>query len=203
MATEGGEWPDDYRQRLDPQTPLDSWILKYLDPSAPVISILDVGSGPMTNLGKIWPGHDVRLTAVDALADEYNRLLDELGVAPPVRTQRCDSERLLERFPENHFDLVHARNTLDHSYQPVEAIRQMLGVVKPTGLVVLSHSANEAENMEYQGFHQWNFCVENEDFIIWDKQSHVSVKDRLRGLAEIVEISPSGSDWVQAVLRKC
>ncbi len=52
-ATEGGEWPDDYRQRLDMQTPLDSWILKYLDPSAPVISILDVGSGPMTNLGKI------------------------------------------------------------------------------------------------------------------------------------------------------
>ena len=119
-----------------------------------------------------------------------------------MRTQRCDSERLLERFPENHFDLVHARNTLDHSYQPVEAIRQMLGVVKPTGFVVLSHFANEAEKQEYQGFHQWNFCVENEDFIIWDKQSRVSVKDRLRGLAEIVEISPSGSDWVQAVLRK-
>lgn len=202
VSTRGGRWPEEFAARLDPATPLDDWIVRYLDPDQAEVAILDVGAGPMTSLGKAWAGHAVRVTAVDALADDYDRILRQSGITPPVRTERCDTERLLERFPRDHFDLSHARNTLDHSYDPIEAIRQMIAVTKPGGHVLTSHFANEAEGGDYTGLHQWNFCVDDDDLIIWNKQSRHSLRAEFRGLAEVVELSDPGSEWVVAVLKK-
>jgi SAM-dependent methyltransferase len=63
-------------------------------------------------------------------------------VVPPVRTRRCDSERLLDMFEPDSFDVAYASNTLDHSYDPLRAIRQMIAVVRPGGIVLLQHFPN-------------------------------------------------------------
>ncbi len=42
---------------------------------------------------------------------------------PPVCTWACDSEELTTRFERDYFDVVYARNTLDHSYEPIAAMR--------------------------------------------------------------------------------
>src|SRR4051812_16334358 len=87
LKQKGGEWPEDYVRRLDAEGELQENLKGYLaDPPAEEISILDVGSGPITRLGHRWPGRRIRLTAVDALADRYNALLAESGIEPPLRT---------------------------------------------------------------------------------------------------------------------
>src|SRR5689334_21385605 len=153
---------DDYAWRTDPDSDLRSQphLTRHLEAFAPAgakVSILDVGAGPLTCVGKVWAERTVEITPVDPLAEEYNRLLDEIGLTPLVRTQYAVVEKLAEVLPANHFDLVYCQNALDHVYDPVAGIHQMLEVVKPGHAVVLMHNENEGEREHYHGLHQWNF----------------------------------------------
>jgi hypothetical protein len=99
FGTKGLHWPDDYRRRLDPEAELDEpLIVDRLGDLGEEVAILDVGAGPLTALGKTYPGKTLRITPVDPLAPEYDKLLDEFGVDPPVRTIFCPGEGLLDRF---------------------------------------------------------------------------------------------------------
>ena len=139
LTTGGSEWPDEYAFRCDPDAELQEHVKAVIDlPAGAVARILDVGARPLTYLGKRWEGRTVEITAVDALADEYDRLLDEVGIEPPVRTAKCDSEHLLDRFSPDSFDLAYARNALDHGYDPLGALSQMVTVVKPRGRVLIT-----------------------------------------------------------------
>jgi hypothetical protein len=94
FTTKGLHWPDDYRRRLDPDSQLDEpLIIERLAGLGEEVAILDVGAGPLTILGKRYPGKSLRITPVDPLAREYDRLLAEFGVVPPIRTDFCPGER--------------------------------------------------------------------------------------------------------------
>ncbi|MBZ4421265.1 bifunctional 2-polyprenyl-6-hydroxyphenol methylase/3-demethylubiquinol 3-O-methyltransferase UbiG [Myxococcus sp. RHSTA-1-4] len=187
FKTQGGVWSEDYKTRLNPDTPLQQTVEDYLpDPAGDAIQeILDVGSGPLTMLGKRSDRRKFRITAVDPLADAYDRIMAKHGVVPPVRTSWCHGELLTTRFAPDTFDLVWAQNSLDHSYEPVRIIEQALVVTKPGGYVALSHARNEALNGNWDGLHQWNFDHEGGDFIIWNRQGRVNVSKLLQSRAEI------------------
>jgi SAM-dependent methyltransferase len=196
-------WREDYRARLDPDAPLQPLITGHLSaPLGAIVSLADVGAGPLTWLGKRWPGRTVKITALDPLAEHYNRLLSEFGITPAIRTDPAEAERLLGALPADHFDLVHARNALDHSYDPLTAIRQMLAVVKPGCYVVLQHRVNEGQGAGYEGLHQWNFCVEDCQFIIWDRQERIAVQDHLVGLIESMTCENGRDNWFVVTMRK-
>jgi len=150
----GGDYPDDIRQRRDPTTPLQPEIVALL-PDRPRVRILDVGAGPMTILGKVWPGHEVEIVAIDALAPEYNAALDELGIEPPLRTLHAHAESLPSWLGQD-FDLAYARNSLDHGYDPVRAIAAMLDLAP---VVRLEHVRRVADLEQHAGLHQWNLDV--------------------------------------------
>jgi SAM-dependent methyltransferase len=185
MSTEGSRWRDDYRFRLDPESPLQETITQHLNGIGSLVRFLDVGAGPLTAVGKRWTNHDLQLTAVDALADKYDALLEECRITPPVRTRRCDSERLTDVFAQNSFDVAYALNTLDHSYEPLRAIRQMLAVVRPSGIVLLQHYANEAENEAYSGLHQWNFDWVDGNCLLWRPGKKWQLREEFVGQATV------------------
>jgi len=198
----GGPRPDVWRLKTDPHTPLQPWITRRLDaPEGSEVHLLDVGSGPLTLLGKVWPGRTVRITATDVLADEYNALIDEFGVQTPVRPIHCETERLTERFDPDTFDLVYAKNCIDHCYDPILCLTQMLLVVKPGCFVHLQHALNEGEQRSYNQLHQWNLCEREGRFIIWRPDYEVDVSTLLGDRAQIHVEMPSPS-WINVDLRK-
>lgn len=173
-------WQEERRMKLDPTTPLqDSIRAVAATPPGGTVRLLDVGAGPATSLGKTWPGRVVEIVAVDPLADEYNRMLDDHGVVVPVRTRQCDGERLLDVIEPGTFDIAYSRNALDHSYAPLAVIQAMVEAIKPGGWVILKHYANEAELEQYKGLHQWNFCQQDGKFVIWNTRHHIVVDERL------------------------
>jgi SAM-dependent methyltransferase len=135
------------------------------------VSILDVGAGPLSTLGSRMPGRVVRLTAVDPLADHYNRILRERGISPPVQTIGCAGEDLLARFGRESFDITFSENALDHALHPASIIQQMWSLIRPGGFVILIHNRNEAERESYSGLHQWNFDERNQHCIFWREGS--------------------------------
>jgi SAM-dependent methyltransferase len=169
LATEGNSngYPRDYQFRLNPESEIQESITRHLSGIGPRVRMLDVGAGPLTHIGKRWRGHEFTLTAVDALADKYDVLLEELDITPPVRTRLCDAENLSKTFPESSFDVAFAGNSLDHCYDPLRAIRQLIAVVRPGGVVLLEHFANEAEHEAYSGMHQWNFDYVDGCCLLW------------------------------------
>ena len=120
------------------------------------------GAGPLTALGFRYPGKTLTIVPVDPLADEYDRLLRDAGLDPPIRTIRVAGEALLEHFGSRRFDIAYASNALDHSADPFTIISNMVAVVRPGGIVLLRHKRNEGESARYGGLHQWNFDVVDE-----------------------------------------
>lgn len=179
-------WKEERRARFDPSTPLQHWAQELIS-AAPgaTVRLLDVGAGPVTQLGKLWPDRTVRITAIDPLANEYNELLDEARIIPPVRTRFGHGETLTQQFSPNTFDFVCAINALDHSYDPLFVIQGMVDVVKPGSWVKLIHFVNEAEAAGYTGLHQWNFALEEGEFVIWSQREHIRVRDRLHNASEV------------------
>lgn len=171
--------------RLKPEIKLQEYLTELVDiPVGGTVSILDVGAGPASLVGKSWEGRTVHLVAIDPLADKYNALLEQRGYVPYVRTQPGDGEHLSEQFPPNSFDIVFSNNALDHSYDPLRVLQQAMIILKPGGWIFLRHNVNEAIHAGYGGLHQWNFCEENGRFVIWNPQTRIVVQDHLPMLAQ-------------------
>lgn len=179
------QWASDRKSRLDPDTEIrDPLVRAELErnPSEEV-SILDVGAGPVTWLGYRYPGKKLTIVPVDPLADEYDRLLREAKLDPPIRTVRVAGEELAEHFGSRRFDIAYATNSLDHSADPFTIISNMVAVVRTGGTVLLRHKRNEGDSARYGGLHQWNFDVVDDGLLVWNNAVEVNVGAALEGRA--------------------
>jgi len=188
LKEEGRRWiPSEYRRRMDPQSELQEDLKRLIKaPRGAVVRILDVGAGPLTNLGKKWEGRTLQLFPVDPLAEEYKALLARLGIRPPVLSEPGHGERLVDLFGGEYFDLANASNSLDHSYDPFLAIRQMFAVIKPQCYVYLWHFAHEGVAMGYGGLHQWNFDIKRGDMTLSNgRDCHYSLAKEFKGVGTL------------------
>ncbi|MCB0109998.1 MAG: class I SAM-dependent methyltransferase [Caldilineaceae bacterium] len=203
IATRGGQWPEDFQVRMDPHYPLQKNVIEVLQEPIPThLKLLDVGAGPLTYLGKVWPGHAVDITAVDPLANEYGAIFEKYGLTPPVQTEVGFAERLVEQFGENQFDLVHARNCIDHSADPALAIRQMVAVTKPGGVVYMHHAVNEAVMQAYHGFHQWNLFGTRDCLYVGNRERTVNMTWQLAAVANVENQIFGNNEWIATRIYK-
>jgi SAM-dependent methyltransferase len=172
----------DYRYRVDPLSPLSGWHRELVDkiPSESV-SILDVGAGPVTVVGKSHGAKRLSITAVDPLAEEYAALLAKHRVEPPVRTRRGSGEDLVELFGPNAFDLVLAHRCIDHSVDPARCVLNMVEVCRVGGIVALEHEEDLAVNAAHRGLHQWNFGLKGSSLIVSGGRYTKNLDEELRG----------------------
>jgi SAM-dependent methyltransferase len=179
------QWTSDREARLAPDTEISDPILRRELDRHPAehVSILDVGSGPLTSVGYRYPGKRLTIVPVDPLADEYDRLLRDAGLVPPIRTIGVAGEDIREHFGPRRFDIAYACNALDHSADPLRIISNMVGVVRPSGVVVLRHKRNEGTQARYGGLHQWNFDVAEGRLLLWNNAVEVDVGSALEGRA--------------------
>lgn len=203
IHSQGQGFGEDFKVRLDPQTPLQDHIHPLLDHlPAGSLRLLDVGAGPLTALGKIYRSQALDIIAVDPLADYYDQILRKAQLNPPVRTTWCHGELLEERFQPSSFDLVFSQNALDHSYDPYAIIKSMIRLTKVGHYVLLEHRQNEAEHEQYQGLHQWNFAMEQGDLVIWNPSAQLNVSQSLAQYVDIQIHYIADVDWLNIQMKK-
>jgi SAM-dependent methyltransferase len=198
------QWASDRESRLDPETEIrDPLVRAELERSpAEEVSILDVGAGPVTWLGYRYPGKTLTIVPVDPLADEYDRLLREAKLDPPIRTVRVAGEALVEHFGSRKFDIAYATNSLDHSADPFTIISNMVAVVRTGGVVLLRHKRNEGDSARYGGLHQWNFDVVDDALIVWNEVAQVNVAAELEGRAKTKAWISDGEVFARLVVSE-
>ena len=195
-----------FRYRLDERCPFQI----EEDLETPDSKILDVGSGPYSRLG-FWIGDKkADLTLADPLASVYKTIASKYNIKLPVEPVTGMVELLHLFFDKNQYDLVHMSNSLDHCFNPIWGIFELLYVTKIDGKVILRHNNNEAENGHYNGFHQWNLTVKGDSFVIWRKEEpEIVVNDIIKEFAQ-VEFAGESSEktledlWIynKVVIRK-
>ncbi|MEP2716730.1 hypothetical protein [Pseudophaeobacter sp.] len=179
ILTKGHKWPQDFALRTDPKTPLYNSITNFIHelgikPGADV-SIMDIGSGPLTALGKVSEKFNISLTLADPLAEEYNRLLDEVGVTGVPRPQTGFFETSASQFGSEAFDVVWCCNSLDHSLDPLLGLYNLLDLCSIGGGLILRFHPNEADGGAYAGLHQWNLDLEDGQITLSQKERTVSL----------------------------
>lgn len=167
-----------------------------------LIKFADIGSGAYSSCGKKTDKVNLEITAVDPLASAYKILKNKYNIQDNGIDVEVGFVELLDKqYQENTFDIVHMSNSLDHCFDAVFAIYQLLFICKIGGRVILRHYENEAEEEGYQGLHQWNLSLHNEErsFVIWRKQKRYDICKMFCEYADF-ELFPdtkeSGSDWI-------
>ncbi len=208
LKSRGGPYGPDFEMRLDPEAQIgarDPILKNSVNAIARErVRILDVGAGPLTGIGKRQPGKTIELSACDPLAELYRTLLTQNSIEPPVKTQFADAENLSLFFAPRSFDVACCINALDHSYDPLKGIAEMLKVIEDDGIIHLGHAENEAEFEQYKGFHQWNFTAADEDFIIWNKDNRFSLSEKLgsRNAFFCTAVPFNGRRWIVLTIWK-
>ncbi len=113
------------------------------------IAICELAAGPVNTIGNTWPGVEVKITASDSEWPRYAPLWS--GETPLVPIEYQDMEDLT--YPDNSFDIVHCRNALDHTKNPLIAIEEMKRITKQW--IYLLHA--EGQKRIYGGHHYWNW----------------------------------------------
>jgi SAM-dependent methyltransferase len=119
----------------------------YLLPELrPGLDLLDVGSGPGTitvDLAeRVAPGRVTAVERIDAALALTRAEVERRGCST-VELVVADAEQLPQ--PAGSFDVVHAHQVLQHLGDPVTALREMLRVTRPGGVVAV-------RDADYSGF---------------------------------------------------
>jgi SAM-dependent methyltransferase len=204
-------WYAEYAERLDPNAPLQDVIARHLDRGVKVNRILDVGSGPLTSINKKCGSCEIEIVPVDPLADFYNEVLDRRDVKPPVRAVQGWGERLAEQFGENQFDVTYSRNAVDHSYDPIKCIDEMIKVTKKGRYAIVEMNARAGTLESWAGLHQWDFFVarslplfRRHLFVEGRSIRAVDVTSRFDAVAQVttLDVTPGVVPWITLVLKK-
>ncbi len=205
IATRGGAWPDDYARRMDPAAPLVPLVEAEVARAAgrKVVSILEVGCGPVSGMGHVTAtGRQLSIVYTDPLTDEYARLWCDAGIPQPHPIRRIPAEGLRRFFRLDTFDIVYARNCLDHGNDPPRAVIDCCLVTRPGGAVILEHKVNEGHVENYHGLHQWNLFPGDGELWCEDREDEeVSVSRLALPLAETERIESDGT-WFTVVFRR-
>lgn len=112
-----------------------AYLLPHLKPD---MTILDIGCGPGTitaDLATHVPqGHITGLDAAEDVLDKARTHADEHGVQNVTYTSG-DAHAL--PFADASFDVTHAHQVLQHVGDPVRALREMVRVTRPGGIVAV------------------------------------------------------------------
>ncbi len=163
------------------------------------VDVLDVGAGPVTVISPYYTRkYNLNVTAIDTIAAEYVQLLRKYNVSPPITTQKCDAENILDKFNRNSFDMVYAQNSIDHTSDPFIAIKSMIKVLKPGGVLGLMHIKDEAVREAYRGLHQWNFTKFDDSFYVTGRNSSINITYEVQDMIELTTKTTvmDGIEWV-------
>lgn len=166
------------------------------------IRLLDICCGPFPKSGIFAEDYTIERTLVDTLSESYHSMLKENSIKTyEQKIICCNVEELHNNFSMNSFEIIYSKNALDHTYNPIEAIANLINLITHNGVIILEHYINEGKYTNYYGLHQWDFNVENGDFIISNYDKTVNFNATRKYTQVNIETSIDGNKIIN-IIRK-
>ena len=210
VAKDSGVWHFDYKKRLSNTsfTALDGSVAYIAETLPDKATIMDIGCGLVTMFGSDYKEKKFHIEPVDPLAFVYEEINRKYANANYPHSKFGLFEFLSYFHEKEHADLIIINNALDHCIDPLKSILECLYVLKSGSVLHLSHRRCEALFENWVGLHQWNMDYnENNDFIMWNKDSTINVTKYLSSIADISlthasENEPPETSWIRVDLNK-
>lgn len=161
--------------------------------------IVDAGCGMSFSNGDKLDGKQLNVFYIDPLASFFNKIIEKKKPDLPQIT--FGFIEYLSAFVPNKASLIIVQNALDHSNDPIKGILECIESLEVGGVLYLRHFINEAETENYRGFHKYNISLENDELIIWNKETKTNINYFLSGLTEI-ETSTFGNEVIAVISKK-
>jgi SAM-dependent methyltransferase len=199
----GSPNPAHHAERINPNTPIQSRVVAHgLTLKKQHLDVLDVGSGPLTKVGHKSPENmSINVSTCDPLAPAYIEAFKRHGIKIPNPPNFALGEYLSSFYNYNSVDVITCNNALDHSFDPIRALNEMLRVVRVGGIIICSHKRNEGNNANYHGLHQFNIDTNNGNPIIWNQNLKVAIHSELE-VQTRTEITEETPEWVHFSITK-
>lgn len=117
------------------------------------VKVADLGSGPVCTVGNLWGKTKIEIYASDILANEYNKIIDKLGIKLKTPVKYQNIEKL--DYPDQYFDIVHCVNALDHVKDIKRAINELKRICKKDGYIYLRHG-HKQKTVNNDSNHHWD-----------------------------------------------
>jgi hypothetical protein len=138
------------------------------------IRLLDIGCGPFPKSGLYYNSFKIERILIDPMAEKYHSLLNEKNVNTyGQKIINCEAEKIKNLFDDKSFEIIFAKNALDHTYNPILSISNLIDLLTVDGSIILEHYIKEGEYTNYQGLHQWDFYSENGNFYISNQDKNI------------------------------
>lgn len=150
------------------------------------VVIAEIGAGMFCTIGSLSKAAKIKVYPSDILADEFNQILKDSHITPLIPVVKENMENLT--YPDSFFDIAHCVNALDHTPDPIKAIKEMYRVVKPGGYLYLRHFINVGEHEKYRGLHAWNLDIDKGgDCLIWGRGYRFSLANIIPGFKNTIQ----------------
>ena len=197
-----GQINQDAAERLLPDFPLQREFARDLPNEPADLNILDIFSGPLTQLGNRHPERRVNIWQLEAQADRLAAVLDELQLTSRGELVAGSPKDVPHLWPEPIFDLVVCKQA-GLLRDPIEEVPALLATVQPGGRLVLTVGFGEQPSSA-----PWTLQLTSKGLVIQTTEKEVGLNDLLD--ADTTEISwQANSDarantcgWITISIRR-
>lgn len=135
-------------QQFNKPNPLIDYLVPLIGDKKEV-KIADIGSGPLSTIGHLKEGVEVKIYNSDK--QTFKDFYEKYNIEPYAKIEYQDMEKLT--YPDSFFDIVHSANALDHTVHALAALKEMIRVCKPGGWVYIECNLDQ---LSTGGKHYWN-----------------------------------------------
>ena len=137
------------------------------------LKTLEIGSGPNSNLSYWVDNKLLEVTAIDPLADVYEKIMRKLNYKYPITPIKIKGEKILEHFGEETYHIVFAQNSLDHVEDPIKCFNNAYYVLKKGGFLFVCSNIKEGTRKSWTGMHKYDIYVENNELLLASQNGEV------------------------------
>ncbi len=145
------------------------------------LRILNIGCGPRSTMGEKSAHPKLEFTHMDPLSSAYNKLMILLN-APGTGDIVFGAVEVLDQLDLQKFNIISAKNCLDHAYDVPKGILKIINQMDDKGLIELEHYENEGEAQNYLGMHKWNIEIKEYKIHIWNQHEDFFLDHQKFGL---------------------
>ena len=138
-----------------------------------ILKTLEIGSGPNSNLSYWVDNELLEVTAIDPLADVYEKIMRKLNYKYPITPIKIKGEEILEHFGEETYHIVFAQNSLDHVEDPIKCFNNANNVLKKGGFLFVCSNIKEGTRKSWTGMHKYDIYVENNELLLASQNGEV------------------------------